>query len=523
MGTGETLDVRAHYFPTVGHQPSTGVELLWTIRDTTIATVLESGGDAFGLHAILHAKAPGSTTLTVTGGGARTTSLVTVSILPVARLTITPDVSGIILGMKQTYMVETLDSRGRSLPGRRVTWASSNPAVASVDAAGVVTALQNGMALIWATSEGKADTATTTVLPRPVANWSGAVEDWTTYQGTARHAGFVPATSDPRSFTRRWEVEAEASFLNQATFGAGLVFTSSRNPYVSEKKLHAFDAVNGTSRWSHNFGVNVVTPPASSDGSAYVATRGVDQGSFLWSFNAANGDENFHALFANYSPSGAPVIVGQSVFVTAGYYGGLYAFSTADGVEQWFARNPWREHVSPTVENGRVYAYVGDVPELRAFDASTGVEEYSIDSHGSGSIALGSSDNLVAVQQQLISFDLAARTIAWEVEGSFAGQATIADGVIYVQNGVTIEARRESDGSLLWWWLPPDGGATASRTMVATHNLLFVSSLKATYAIDLTEHLPVWWYPASGLLSLSKDGLLVIAQDNGMMTAISLR
>jgi hypothetical protein len=57
--------------------------------------------------------------------------------------------------------------------------------------------------------------------------------------------------------------------------------------------------------------------------------------------------------------------------------------------------------------------------------------------------------------------------------------------------------------------------------MIATDNLLFATSRDTTFAIDLATHKPVWSYPRAGHLALA-DGALIIAGDDGMLTAISV-
>ena len=58
------------------------------------------------------------------------------------------------------------------LTGRTIVWTTSDPAVASVDGGGLVTALKAGTVTVTATSEGKTGSASLTVAapahaPRP--------------------------------------------------------------------------------------------------------------------------------------------------------------------------------------------------------------------------------------------------------------------------------------------------------------------------------------------------------------------
>ena len=59
--------------------------------------------------------------------------------------------------------------------------------------------------------------------------------------------------------------------------------------------------------------------------------------------------------------------------------------------------------------------------------------------------------------------------------------------------------------------------------MIATKNLLFASDGATTYAADLDAHRQVWAYPAGGDLSLSKDGLLLIARPDGVLVAVTAK
>jgi outer membrane protein assembly factor BamB len=59
--------------------------------------------------------------------------------------------------------------------------------------------------------------------------------------------------------------------------------------------------------------------------------------------------------------------------------------------------------------------------------------------------------------------------------------------------------------------------------MVATKNLLFVSTAANTYAVDLTSRRQMWSYPAGGQLALSNQGILFIAQVTGKLTAIAVK
>jgi outer membrane protein assembly factor BamB len=86
-----------------------------------------------------------------------------------------------------------------------------------------------------------------------------------------------------------------------------------------------------------------------------------------------------------------------------------------------------------------------------------------------------------------------------------------------------LEARAEADGSLLWSWTPPFAGdRNFNSEVLLTDNLAFISTNKATYAIDLASHQTVWSYPLMGRLALSQSGILYV-RGKSQLAAINLK
>jgi len=78
----------------------------------------------------------------------------------------------------------------------------------------------------------------------------------------------------------------------------------------------------------------------------------------------------------------ARVVVGASVYVAGGYYGGMYAFNTADLSQRWFATLNQYDQFTPAVKDTFVYAYTGSYqPKLTVADATTGAVAYEIATH----------------------------------------------------------------------------------------------------------------------------------------------
>ncbi|HUR93388.1 MAG TPA: PQQ-binding-like beta-propeller repeat protein, partial [Gemmatimonadales bacterium] len=510
------------------HHLVTGVPISWASSDTNVVQVY-----SFSSGVSVLAKAPGSAIVVASSGKAEASVAFTVTVIPVGSVQVTPDTSAAYVGLTATLSAVVIDTFGGTLTDRPVTWSSTNAGRASVDANGAVTAHSAGDVTIIATREGKADSASLTVLARPAADWSAVTEEWVTFQGGAAHTGYVPATVDPVVFTKLWQTPSVQSGFgfNQAVVGGGRILMSS-NAYFGTQRLLALDAATGAELWSHEFGtIHSVDPPGYADGTVYVATGGHEE-SFLWAFDAATGSERFHTAYGNqWSRWEAPVISGGNVYMAGGYFGGMYSFD-GTGVERWFVELGQYEGFTPAVADGKVYAFTGAVsPEIIVIDAATGARVDSITDPGLMAIGwaagttpvLGGAHNILASHGgRLLSFDLQTRQLGWQVQGEYAGQVAVANAVVYAQNGTDVEARRESDGSLLWVWHRPDVSQLWP-DMIVTRNMLFASDGATTFALDLNAHRQGWSYPAGGELSLSKDGLLLIAGSEGVLTAIKVK
>jgi len=155
---------------------------------------------ALALHACSGGNGGGTAPVTPPGGGGTTP----VGPAPVASVTVTPGSCALVPGGSCTLTAATLDAAGVALSGRPVTWSAATPAVATVSAAGVVTAVAVGSTVITASAEGRSATATVTVTPVPVASvtltpTSAAlrVGGRQPFTATARDAGGTPLAGRP--------------------------------------------------------------------------------------------------------------------------------------------------------------------------------------------------------------------------------------------------------------------------------------------------------------------------------------
>ncbi len=140
---GETARFTAEVRDQSG-QVMTGAAVAWASSDASVATV-----DASGL---VTAVANGSATITATSGSASASATVRVD-QEVNTVAVTrTEASLAALGDTVRLTAEALDANGQPVVGAEFSWGSSDSAVATVDASGLVTAVANGSATITATS-----------------------------------------------------------------------------------------------------------------------------------------------------------------------------------------------------------------------------------------------------------------------------------------------------------------------------------------------------------------------------------
>ena len=82
---------------------------------------------------------------------------------PVASVTVSPNASALVTGATQRLTATLYDGAGTVLTGRTISWASSQNAIVTVDATGLVRGIAQGQATITATAEGKSGSAAISV------------------------------------------------------------------------------------------------------------------------------------------------------------------------------------------------------------------------------------------------------------------------------------------------------------------------------------------------------------------------
>ena len=88
----------------------------------------------------------------------------------------------------------------------------------------------------------------------------------------------------------------------------------------------------------------------------------------------------------------------------------------------------------------------------------------------------------------------------------------VVEGVVFAASNVTgrMDALAEQSGEILWSWSVPPGEQFI-RNIVASNNLVFVSTDRAVYAVDMATRGQVWLHNEPGGLSIASGQYLLIA------------
>ncbi|MDE0072554.1 MAG: Ig-like domain-containing protein [Gammaproteobacteria bacterium] len=170
-------------------QVMAGAAVTWASGDASVATV-----DAAGLTA---AAGNGTATITATAGTASGSSAVTVA-QEVSAVTVSPVADTLVAyGDTVRLVAVAVDANGHAVAGAEFTWASSDTAVAAVDAVGLVTATGNGSATITAAVGDARGQSTIMVVANRAPAAVDSIPPHTMLLGDRASVDVSPFFSDP--------------------------------------------------------------------------------------------------------------------------------------------------------------------------------------------------------------------------------------------------------------------------------------------------------------------------------------
>lgn len=170
LTVGHQVTLQATVLDSAGH-PLSGRQISWRSHDPAIATVTDAG--------VVTAITPGTTVIVASAGGKSGDATITVNPVPVGSVAVSPKTATLDQGQQRPFSVTVRDQNGTVVTDRPVIWTSSDNTVATINGAGLVSALNIGSASIVAQAGGKADTAAVTVVAVPVATVTVAPFDTT--------------------------------------------------------------------------------------------------------------------------------------------------------------------------------------------------------------------------------------------------------------------------------------------------------------------------------------------------------
>ena len=159
LTTGSTVQLAATARDAAGNI-LTGRPVSWSSASPAVATV-DGAGLATGV-------APGSAVITASVGGVTATATLTVTLVPVASVSIAPGSASVAAGGTVQLAATAKDASGNVLTGRTTSWSSATLAVATINSNGLVSAVSAGSSVITATIDGISANATITVTNAPV-------------------------------------------------------------------------------------------------------------------------------------------------------------------------------------------------------------------------------------------------------------------------------------------------------------------------------------------------------------------
>jgi uncharacterized protein YjdB len=150
VGIGSTQQLSATLTPA----NATNQSVTWTSSNTTVASVNATG--------LVTGVATGTSTITVTtaDGNKTATTAITVAVIPVTGVSVSPAVASLYTGNTQQITATVAPANATN---KAVSWSSSNTAVATVNTSGLVNAVGAGTANITVTTQNGNKTAVATI------------------------------------------------------------------------------------------------------------------------------------------------------------------------------------------------------------------------------------------------------------------------------------------------------------------------------------------------------------------------
>ncbi len=460
---------------------ATGV--FWSVQDPSIATVSSDG--------IVTGVAPGSTQVSASVNGKSGIAMITVEKTPVTTVVVTPPHVDAAPGVQTQLSAIAYDAAQNPLTGRAITWSTSNAAVATVDANGMVSAVGTGAATITATAEGKSGTATITVSQAAVAT--------------------VTVTPSPLSMSVGQTTQLAVTLRD----GAGIVLNGRTVSWSSSNPAAAAVSSQGLVTAVAKGSATITATSEGKTGSADVTTTNVAVGS------------------VTIQPQGPSVVVGSSVQLGAIVRDANGSIVT-DRAVTWSSSNAAVATVSSSgVAMG---AAVGSASITATSEGKSGTTIVTVVPVAVGSVTVspatasthvGSTTTLVATVKDQNGTVVTNRVVTWT--SSNTAVATVAGGVVTgVKLGtatITATSEGKSGTAAVTVTGIPVGSVTvspASKSLFVTQNFALSVTVKDTTGAVVTDRPVTWSSSNASVATVSAAGVVTaVAPGSATITAAS--
>lgn len=458
-------------------------DVFWSVQNPTIATISSTG--------VVTGVALGSTQVAASVNGRSGIATITVEKTPVASVVVTPPHVDASPGVQTQLAAVAYDAAQNPLPGRALTWSTSNAAVATVDPNGIVSALSPGAATITATSEGKNGIATVTVSQAAVAT--------------------VAVTPSPLSMSVGQTTQLTATLKDTVgnVLNGRVVLWSSSSPAVATVSSQGLVTAISTG------GATITATSEGKSGTAGVTITNVAVGT------------------VTVQPSGPSVAIGSNVQLSA-IVRDVNGNVVTDRVVTWVSSNPAFATVSTS---GLVTGFaVGSVTITATSEGKSGATTVTVIPAAVGSVTvspatasthIGSTTTLTATVRDQNGTVVTNRVVTWT--SSNQAVATVAGGIVtgVALGTATITATSEGKtgtASVTVAGLPV-GSVTVSppsKAMLVTQNFALSVTVKDSAGAVVTDRPVSWSSSNTSVATVSALGVVTaVAQGSATITATS--
>jgi outer membrane protein assembly factor BamB len=313
--------------------------------------------------------------------------------------------------------------------------------------------------------------------------------DWTMWRYGPEGTGFNPgestiSASNVSGLQWRWTESSQTGQTGLPSESSPAVANGFLYATSSNGKLDAFDASNGTGKWSYQMGSSARTlSPAVDNGVVYASSSDT-----LYAIDAASGTKLWSASVGAGSP---PVVANGVVYIDA-TDNQLHAFNATTGSELWSVGvGAW--WLTPAVANGVVYIGSGTGGTLHAFNATTGSEVWAApvgawpQTYASVAVANGV---VYIATDKLYAFNATTGSELWSDPVSVpSATPAVANGVVYiVANDGKLHAFNATTGSE-FWSTGVDGTWTEP---IVANGVVYLGERGTLHAFDATTGGTLW-------------------------------